>query len=111
MMSEWITDRLPTKEDARWKPANGETYYAVHDWRCSDDYNVAAYIWRNRRIDNIRYDSYKCFKTREQAIQATRRIDNAIWNFERVNYDEYFERMQEYVDESLLNYHKELNNE
>jgi hypothetical protein len=111
MMSEWITDRLPTKEDARWKPANGETYYAVHDWRCSDDYNVAAYIWRNRRIDNIWYDSYKCFKTREQAIQATRRIDNAIWNFERVNYDEYFERMQEYVDESLLNYHKELSHE
>jgi len=128
-MSEWITDRLPTEEDAdedhrvwftspdgevvrcyyeyvetgeawapkpkpvvpkpyvkpepqRWKPENGNGYYVI---RSS---GIAVYTISIDTLSNeCTYNFGNCFQTKEQAEEAARRMR-----------------------ETLLNYHKELNN-
>jgi len=125
-MSEWITDRLPTKEDAcydlvwgstvggtvlfrlfndvydgepwmpingpapyvkpepqRWKPQYGDEYYAIKSSGL-----IAHSIFHNGLSEDCTYNFGNCFETREQAIEAARR-----------------------VRETLLNYHKELQND
>jgi|688.fasta_scaffold00957_3 hypothetical protein len=127
-MSEWITDRLPTKEDGdvnqtvwvyyvcdglknqhystvlhgqpwthiampkpyvktepqRWKPESEQLYHYVTDSGFEHRLIATDNEYRFLR----RYDFGNCFKTQAQAQEAARR-----------------------VRETLLNYHKELNNE
>lgn len=129
-MSEWITDRLPTEEDAdekfrvwctspdgdvfrcyysligtgqvwapkaktippspyfkpepkRWKAKPFESY-----WFVDGQINENWMRWTDHSENLNRYNNGNCFKTQAQAIEAARR-----------------------VRETLLNYHKELNNE
>jgi hypothetical protein len=125
-MSEWITDRLPMEEDSdingmvwtideesnvynilhsslclgnpwirrnkttsddilehkRWKPCPNQYYWEM-------DY-TGGVLWRYNvsGIDDKQYEYGNCFQTSAQAIEAARR-----------------------VRETLLNYHKELNND
>jgi len=125
-MSEWITDRLPTEDDSdingmvwtideesnvfnilysslrlgrpwirrnkttpddilehkRWKPSPNQYYWEM-------DF-TGGVLWRYgvSEIDDKQYEYGNCFRTSAQAIEAARR-----------------------VRETLLNYHKELNND
>jgi len=136
-MSEWITDRLPTEADSdimgkvwifedndvywsdysvvtdgtpwmpikqpapyvkpepkRWKPQDGKRYYYVTtrgepSWGIYKQYydgSDGSYTYEMYLSDM--YENGNCFQTRAQAIEAARR-----------------------VRKTLLNYHKELNNE
>jgi hypothetical protein len=128
-MNKWITDRLPTENDAdenghvwitdldggviltgygwvyphgvpwmakqkivppdpyvkpepkRWKPQYGDEYYAIKSSGL-----IAHSIFHNGLSEDCTYNFGNCFETREQAVEAARR-----------------------VRETLLNYHKELN--
>lgn len=127
-MNKWITDRLPTENDAdengnvwvtaldgsvlctpygwvnldapwmakqkvnrpepyvkpepkRWKPKAYECYWTV------DNDGLKNFMWKDDYIDCERFAAFNYFQTREQAEEAARR-----------------------VRETLLNYHKELNN-
>ena len=128
-MNKWITDRLPTENDAdenghvwvtalngsviltpygwvyphgvpwmakqkivppepyvkpepkRWKPKYMKPFWTVDLDRIKESY------WINDWIDVARFVDGNCFQTEEQAIEAARRMR-----------------------ETLLNYHKELNN-
>ncbi len=125
-MSEWITYRLPDHEDMfsglvwgqvkdgtpclrewsevkrgepwmpikepkpyvkpepkRWKPDYRQPYYSI-----GGDATVYGDIYEDQRFDIAKYNFGNCFETSAQADEAARR-----------------------VRETLLNYHKELNNE
>jgi len=78
----------------QWKPEDGERYYYVTtrgkpSWGIYKQYydgSEGSYTYEMYLSDM--YENGNCFQTREQAIEAARR-----------------------VRELLLNYHKELNNE
>lgn len=124
-MSEWIADRLPTKEDAwndlvwgntiggtvlfrlfnqvhdgePWIPINGPEPYVKPEpqrWK-PDAFEIYWVVLNNGKvdkylsdveIDDYTYDFGNCFKKERHAKEAARR-----------------------VCETLLNYHKELNND
>lgn len=130
-MNKWITDRLPTEDDAdenghvwtsldgsviltgygwvyphgvpwmakqkivppkpyvkpdRWKPKCMELYWTMDMDRIKQVYWKQVY-WLDDCTDEKRFADGNCFQTEEQAIEAARRMR-----------------------ETLLNYHKELNN-
>ena len=121
-MSEWITDRLPTKEDAdgnfivwlagsngevmrchyediqngevwapkrppkpyvkpepkRWKPKDGNGYYVI---RSS---GIVVYTISHDTLSNeCTYNFGNCFQTKEQAIEAARRVRETLRNFHK----------------------------
>jgi hypothetical protein len=83
----WMPNKIPAPyvkpEPKRWKPKDGNVYYII---RSS---GIVVYTISHDTLSNeCTYNFGNCFETRDQAIEAARR-----------------------VREILLNYHKELNNE
>jgi hypothetical protein len=72
-------------EPQRWKPRDSEAYYAVVGSHLT---NFIQAYWGDDIMHEARFKDGNVFQTKEQALEASRRLR-----------------------ETFLNYHKELNNE
>lgn len=54
---------------SRWKPKNGEPY-----WVCNARGDVYDTIWYKNKFDNELYESGNCFRTKEEADVANKKV-------------------------------------
>jgi hypothetical protein len=66
----WNKEKLQW-EKYRWKPITGEWYYFV-DHSYPDA--VSRHRWAIDTIDNRYYDNYNCFQTKEEALEAVKKL-------------------------------------
>lgn len=65
-------------EELRWKPMLGSHYYFI-----SDSPSVSKTTWNNDGTDNMRYNSYNCFRTEQDADEALPYIKEAFKNWNK----------------------------
>lgn len=62
-------------EELRWKPVLGSHYHFL-----TESLSVIKTTWDNDVTDNMRYDAYNCFQTKEEADQTIPYIIEALKN-------------------------------
>ncbi|GEM_PF-6333690 len=57
------------KSKGRWKPKNGDVY-----WFYSDNCDIYTYYWDGSEVDRSKFALGNVFKTKEEAILASKRV-------------------------------------
>ena len=75
-LTDAVNGLMGEKKEERWKPKEDETYFMVEV--DSEGVMTGHNIWEDDSTDLGYYDSYNCFRTREEAERTAVRVREAL---------------------------------
>jgi len=57
----------------RWRPEYGMKYWVVEDIE-----EIESFFWEDQEFDSVKWNSYNCFRTEQEALAARDRVKKAL---------------------------------